>query len=125
MGFKRSTLVLEFADPEFDGLEVRCRRMSMGQALDIDELIGGKITRERISALVKMIADGVLSWNLLDDNDVPVPATVEGLMEQDPVFVLGLARAWLKTATDIPSPLESSSVGGDTSLVESIPMESL
>lgn len=126
MGFKRSTLVLEFADPEFDGLVVSAKRLSVGQALEMDRLaatMGDNSVHENVEQFIKYLADGIISWNLEDDDDNPIPHTYESLMQQDLPLIMAIGSAWRMTATSVPAPLAGDSESGDQSLAESLPME--
>lgn len=153
MGFKRTKIfVLEFDDPEFEGLEVRCRgasvagvlslidlgdlfsnkKVDIGQMKEIDNLfrtMGGcpngceREHRELIEAGLKHYENRIVSWNWEDDDGVPYPASFEGLKRIDLNDALTLVFAWLNAAVGTPDPLERNwSGGGDPEGVESIPM---
>ncbi len=130
MGYKRPTLKLVFADPEFEGLEVRARRLSIGAALrvagladmDTRELAAAE---EKLGELLKLIAESLISWNLEDDNGTPVPLTGEALAEQDLPFITALAGALATASAGVSRPLEPASNSGPSSEEVSLPMEPL
>jgi hypothetical protein len=69
----------------------------------------------------------LVSWNLTDDDDQPIPATAEGLRQVDTSLVTALKTAWLQSIVGVhdADPLPRSSPSGEPSPVESIPMEAL
>lgn len=146
-GFRRSKAVLlRFDDPEFEGLEVRVRRPSLGELLDIseqaDNVVGdvSDMDAEQIAqakSLLGEFARFLLSWNLEEEvidaagqpTDVydPVPATLDGLMSQDLGFVLSVFQMWMATMGSVPAPLDRPSPAGSPSAAPPIlpPVEPL
>jgi hypothetical protein len=119
MGYQRKVYRLVFDDPEMDGLEVRAKSVSLGamrKAADSDDEF----------LMMELFAKALVSWNLEDDGE-PVPATLEGLEDQDPEFVTAIITAWTGTISGVPdaSPLGGGSDSGRRSLEASIPMETL
>jgi hypothetical protein len=130
MGFKRGALILEWPeDSEFSGLEVRMKRLSIRQMVEVEKL--GDLRRNKdvdeaevmaaMSALLDAIGEGLLSWNYeaerkLDDGTMvvePVPATRESLDGLDLDMVLQLVRAWTKAAAGVPLASRPSSPTGE------------
>jgi hypothetical protein len=134
VGYKREARVynLVFEDPEFDGLEVRVRSMSIGKVREFLLLQRAK-TEDVEDALAstekvfEMFASCLLSWNLEDDAGFSVPANREGINSQDMDFVMEIISAWMGTITGVPdeTPLPETSTDGERFPVESIPMETL
>lgn len=131
-GYKRPPLLLTFTNPEFEGLEVRCRRPSVGDILDLAQLRG--ITsaaseadiQERVDALMTRLASLIVSWNLLDDNDEPVKITAESIAAQDFYLMIAITGALLDASgAGVRPPLPRPSDDGAPSLAASIPMETL
>ncbi|MCX4703860.1 hypothetical protein [Streptomyces sp. NBC_01373] len=122
MGYKGTprTVKIDFAQGhEHHGAEARVRRMSFGEWEAILEGDDDNAVAEFAKRLV--------SWNLEDDDDQPLPATPEGLRMVDTSLVTALKEAWLQSITGVHAadPLPQSSPSGGPSLVESIPMEAL
>lgn len=125
-----TTLVLDFDGTELDGLEVKVRSVSFGRLLEIMELVEafetGTTVRAQAAAMTQVIDHfaGVLkSWDAVDDDGVPVPATADNLRALDFRHVLILVKAWQEVMTSVPAPLGGSSPGGEPSAVELPPME--
>jgi hypothetical protein len=133
-GYKRPPKVykLKFADDdEFAGLEVRAKSVPLGKFLDLTKLVelqGGNIGPEELDQIREMFsgfADALVSWNLLDEQDQPVPATLDGLMTQDFDFVLPVIIAWMEAVAGVAAPLKTASSSGTTTLEASLPMAPL
>lgn len=108
MGFKRGALVLEWPeDSEFSGLEIRMRRLSIGQLLRVEELFDELKAKDSdnkalMTELLDIVGDGLLSWNYEDDDDTPVPAERASLDAIDADMILMWVRAWTKGAAAVP-----------------------
>lgn len=123
VGYKRPTLKLEFEAAEMDGLEVRCRRPSVGAYFDLldaaEKPIGDQNNRR---ALAEHVMPLIISWNLEDD-DGPVPPTVDGFLAQDTPFIRQVTQAIVDVNRQVPAPLVGRSPDGGQFPVDSIPME--
>lgn len=122
MGYKATprTVKIQFAEGhEHHGAEARARRMSLGEW---EAVIEG----DEDNALAEF-TQRLVSWNLTDDDDQPIPATAEGLRQVDTSLVTALKNAWLQSIVGVHTsdPLSQSSPSGAPSLVESVPMEAL
>ncbi|MFI2632633.1 hypothetical protein ACH5A2_19875 [Streptomyces collinus] len=122
MGYKGTprTVKIQFAEGhEHHGAEARARRMSLGEWEAI-------IESDEDNALAEFGAR-LVSWNLTDDDDQPIPATPEGMRQVDTSLVTALKTAWLQSIVGVHSadPLPQSSPSGEPSPVESIPTEAL
>lgn len=119
MGYQRPLLRLKFEDPEMAGLEVVCKRPSVGQIELFDK------TDRQLDEQLVVLQTCLISWNLEDEDGNPVPITIEGLKSQDQPFLAALIDAWTGQAVKVPGPLGRSLPSGEPSPVESIPMEAL
>jgi hypothetical protein len=129
----RTIYKLDFEGTDLEGLEVRMRAGRLGDMLDPSNAdIGLDIDPDNpsaedikaVRAKFEMIAEYLASWNLTEDG-VPVPATIEGLMDQEPAFVGRIFAAWQKAQVDVSGPLPSSSTSTSPPDLSSIPTESL
>lgn len=127
MGYKRKTKIYElhFEDAEFDGLVVLAKSMSVEGFLGMLDLTQRAEDPAAQKELFTTFAEQIVEWNLEDEADQPVPATVAGLLSQDFAFVMEIIGAWMKEISDVPVPLEPRSTSGSNALMASIPMESL
>lgn len=127
MGFQRKRKIykLDFSDTEYDGLEVKVSGLTTGEYLDI---IGLSVTEEDGSAetdgMLQMFARHLMYWNLEDDGE-PVPATYEGIKSNDLAMNLFIVNAWTNAIGDVPKSAGKESPNGESSLVASIPTETL
>lgn len=139
-GFKpRRTLYrLDFTDTELDGLEITARGSSMAELLEVMEAADGiedlKELDEKQDAakiagqfreMVAPFARKLHSWNVIDDDDNPVPASLDGLLTQELDFVVAVITAYGKAMTQAPPPLPASSPSGASSPEEAAAMAEL
>lgn len=138
MGYKREKKIykLTFADKdnEFEGLEVRCHSLTIGEMRRLLRLssLQGKLvddlTPEEVGAVDEvfvLFAKKLVSWNLEDEEGKPVPATLEGVESQDGDFINVIIEVWMTNVVGITGPLAQSSTDGMQSVAPSIPMEAL
>jgi hypothetical protein len=129
MGYKppKKTYKLKFENPDRDGLEVYTKPVSLGEQMHFAEL-SQRADNDDLAAfeeLLQMLAGNIESWNLEDDEDQPMPVSVESLKAQERNLVLEIIEGWFQAQTGVPAPLSGGSTSGDTSQVVSIPMETL
>lgn len=143
MGYKRGKVYrLVFADPEFEGLEVRAKSVPTGDFLKITELMSLKDSggftaddKDKLTDLFATFADALIDWNVEDDErdeqgnltgrDVPVPPTLEGLLTQDLDMVLEIIKAWMDAVATVPDAVGKGSVSGVSFPEASLPMDPL
>jgi len=140
MGFTRSTLLLKFDDSEFEGFEVRSKRLSIDALLSIASLRVVNL-RETEAAkatfldLAEAVGSVLTSWNLEEDeldedgeptgNKLPVPLNAASLAAQDYRMLFTIADGLMDASAGVSPPLSPPSSDGDTSVEASIPMETL
>lgn len=132
MGYKRARLYkLVFADPEFEGLEIRVKPSSIHTMLEAFRYqtlrsMSPQQAIEQLPQLCDLMASRIVDWNLEHpDSDEVMPVSGASLMEQDLAFVRAVLDAWLETVVQVPAPLDRRSSDGEPSLEQSIPMEPL
>lgn len=121
MGYKAAGTVykLVFDDPEFDGLVVRVRASTIGARLEYNALV----TDEEI---IEWFPQYLVDWNLIDENDQPVPPTADGIKGVDEVVFHAILNAWRNAKRVKPdAPLDRPSPAGDPSQEASMPMAPL
>lgn len=127
MGYKRAKKVynLVFADPDMEGLEVKARSMPLGDLMAMADTIDNidKATIGDVDGMLAKFAEVLVSWNLEDDDDMPVPTTLDGLKSQDQEFVFAVVVSYINAVTGVSAPLPQTSPGGEPSLAASIPMD--
>ena len=129
-GFKptRRLYKLDFDGTDLEGLEVTTRGASMGEIIammetaddlgdlaELDENADAGKVAAQMREMVSPFARKLVAWNLLDDDDAPVAASLDGLLTQDLDFVIRLITAYGTAMTQAPPPLPASSASGATS----------
>jgi hypothetical protein len=133
-GFKRKTYKLKWPEGhELHGLEVVTKGLSVEKTFELASLAAGlaaeNTTEEKVATANRLFAgfaSRLVSWNLEDDDDTPVPATLEGVQDQDMQFMIGLVTTWIDAVSSVDTPLPGGSANGQSAAPEaSLPTESL
>lgn len=109
-----------------DGLEVTMLPMSVGTALELQELQEKRPTakedRQDVLAIMQLVVDHTVSWNL-ERAGKPVPVSLEEVQKLRPARYQRIVRAWDLAGAGVSAPLDDGSTTGGSSLEVSIPME--
>ena len=131
MGYvHKRTYRLRFED-DLDGLVVRMRGLSVDGLLELTELAnqagpdGKGLDMSKVGRLFDAFADGLVEWNLEEEDGTAVPATREGVGQQEFGLVFKLVTEWMTAAAGVSAPLDTSSTSGASSVEASLPMELL
>ena len=121
-GFKRERkrYQLTFEDGELDGFEVTANGLTLDAFIDVSALASALATpegrtRENIEAQFVVLGGALVSWNLLDDDDNPVPCGYDGHKSQDVDFAMVIFRTWMKSMQTVPDELGKDSGSGEIS----------
>lgn len=127
MGFKPQSkpLHLTFSDPEFEGLEISMRRVTVGQYRHILKVREDVDEADAVDEMLTLFVSSVHSWNLEDDQGATLPHTVDALNDLDYAFVDAVVETWMSELGGNSTPLPESSPAGEQSPVASIPTETL
>jgi len=122
---KRKTYMLDFAETEWDGLQVRVRGLTTGEYLQIVALSGATSEGDKETELMlRMLASHIVSWNL-EDNGEPVGTSFEDIKDNDFQMNMAIVNAWVTALSSVPDDVAKKSTPGSDSLVASIPTEML
>ncbi|MEY9876649.1 hypothetical protein ABH931_006159 [Streptacidiphilus sp. MAP12-33] len=130
MGFvlQRKQFKLTFgAGTELDGASIVIGSFSIAEAETLDASTDDPSQINAVvDAKLQLVADRLVSWDL-EDEQGPIPTTLEGLKRLDFGVVLQIQQAWAAAASAVAAPLPSASSGGETPqpLEVSIPTETL
>lgn len=127
MGYKpkRKIYSLDFTGTDHEGLQVSIRGLNTGQYMDLFEAKAEAEAGGETNRLLTIMASRLVAWNVEGDDDMPVPATLDGIKTQDLDFNLAIVNAWTTAMAGVPAPLEQPSTSGESSLEASIPMDVL
>lgn len=130
MGFVPPTTVyrLQF-EGDYAGLEVRMRASKLRVIFDAQDLIGvdpeamNAEDVQRTMGLFQTVADHLASWNVTTEDGGKVPATLDGLLDQEMPMVMRIFEEWQKAMVNVPAPLSRRSGSGQPPDLSSLPME--
>lgn len=119
---RRTLYRLTFEDPDFDGLEVTCKGASIERLMEIAAL--GDLLEamdqenpdlQQLRTMFAPFAAVLVSWNVVDDDEQPVPATLDGLLAQEVDFASEIMTGYVRAMTQAPPPLPGASTSGASS----------
>lgn len=120
---KRTIYKLDFSETQYAGLEVTVRAGSIGDLLVLQEFADrDELTANEAKKMFAGFAALLISWNVVADDDKPVPATYEGVASQEADFIKAIITAFYANVAAAPPPLPGASNGGASPLEASIPM---
>ncbi len=108
--FRRFHLV--FTDLEMAGCEIMMRSLPVGRFLELARL-ADSVSADDAEAVLGIVAGGLISWNLEDDEDKPIPADIDGVKALDSSFFKILVTEWMRGMAAVdPTLLNGSSSSG-------------
>jgi hypothetical protein len=121
-GYKRErrTYIMEFTDPEYEGLEIKVRSIpirNLQHLMSLDPNAADvKVRAEAINQLMCAFAEALVSWNMTDENGEPLPTTLEYIESEDVDFIMTCIAQWMNAVSrvDDASPLDENSEPGQT-----------
>jgi hypothetical protein len=129
-GYKpqRRVYKLDFSETEHAGLEISARGTSVAgllQLMEIADKVEGleeldeKADKADIASALRELfapfAKILVAWNVVDDDDEPVPASLDGLLSQEIDFVGDVLKSYIQAMSQAPPPLPASSPSGGSS----------
>ena len=118
------TLDMGEIKPDYRGLIIRMKSISFGQVRKLIKATEGA-EDENFDDILAAITSGLVSWNLEDEDGIPIPATEEGLNDQDFPFVLDIVQGWLDQMTSVGDDLGKGSPSGPQFPGRPVTMEAL
>ncbi len=127
MGYKRKrkTYKLDFSGTEYEGLEATLTGLTTGEYLEFVSLSSSGEDENETEKMLKFFARHLVSWNLEDEDDQPVPPTYEGVTSNDLTMSMFILYAWTDALVNVSEKTEKKSSAGEQLLTDSIPTETL
>ena len=110
MGFREpdSTITIRFEPGHrYHGLEASCRSTSIEEYAT---MFGWHGQSESDGETIKRFYKALVSWNLTDHNDQPIP--VSDAPNRDQKLMRELSKEWVKGLVEVPAPLPEPSNSG-------------
>jgi len=128
MGHKRQRKTLDLRFEDEPGLEILARSVSLGKFLGLmqmaDRWASGSLTEAEVTEVAGWFAERIISWNIVDDDDHPVPVTAQYLIDEDIDWVIKVVACWVAGIVQVlKGPLERlgfdpSAMGGLSGLMK-------
>lgn len=137
--FDPKTYLLKFGpNDEFSGLEITVKSISIKQFFTLMKLsgdvasVGADKSMENadnvakavgsVDAMVSAFSDALISWNLVDGDERPIPCSRETVDQLPSDMVLRLANKWIEVVGGMSQDLGKGSDSGATYPEVPIPM---
>lgn len=125
MGYRKIPTIYTLNEFEkYPGLEVRFKGLKLGRMRKFISMSEDEAANN-VDEILGLVVEGLVSWNLEDENGIPVPTTMEGIDDQELDFVLEIFNAWADKMMGISDDLGKGSTSGVTSPVPLPTMEAL
>lgn len=115
MGYRKVPIIytLEF-EGEYEGLVVRMKSMKIGEMRKIVRLLESDDdnTGPVLDQMVEQVAKGLVSWNLEDEDGVPVEPSAEALDDLDFELMQNILNEWMSKVSGPSEELGKDSSGG-------------
>jgi len=112
---KKKTYRLKF--PHYEGLEIQMKGLTIreltGSLLHLAEVKKEDAKEEDFTELLDLFASKLIDWNMVDEDNKPIPATREAMDDEEFDFILEIIYAWLDAVIGVDSPLKQTSSVGD------------
>lgn len=127
MGYRKVPTIYTVTDVKgLEGAVIRLRSVKVGKlrkllaALESDDEFS-----ESMAPIVQAVSDGLVSWDLEDENGVPIPTTVEGVEELELADLMHIVGAWTNLMTGVDDDLGKDSQSGGQFPGQPVTMEAL
>lgn len=131
MGYRKiPTIYTLDALPEEEGLVVRMKSIRIGKLRKLmrtvsEAEVSDGADEAMLDEMFSLLAEGLISWNLEDENGIPIPADMSGIDQQELPFTLKILKAWLDNMTGPDEELGKGSPSGEKFPGRPLTMEAL
>jgi len=121
MGYRKVPTIYTLDDINGeDGLIVRMKGIRVGK---LRRLISND-SDDNVGEVLDLLLEGLVSWNLEDENG-PVPMTLEGLESQELPMITAIVDSWTDKVTGVSDELGKDSPAGEKFPGQPLTMEAL
>lgn len=109
-----------------EGLIVRLKAIKIGKMRKLMQLTSSDDTaNEGLAQILDLLQEALVSWNLEDEQGQPVPATPEGVEDQESELILRIVETWMDQMTGVTPELGKDSSSGASFPGRPLTMEAL
>lgn len=111
MGYRKTPTIYTLTNvKDEDGLVVRMKAIRVGRLRKLMAVLSDD--EAQLDEMFSLLLEGLVSWNLEDEDGVPVPTTMEGLEQQEIPLILNILTEWLENMTGPDQELGKGSPSG-------------
>lgn len=128
MGYKRTPTIFTLTNVDGnEGLIIRMKSLKIGKLRRLIAIIesDNEDLTKFLDEVFELLTDGLVSWNLEEEDGEPVPADREGVESLEMQLILGLLGDWIDKMTGAGADLGKDSKSGELFPGEPVTMEAL
>lgn len=128
MGYRKIPTIYTLKSfDDYPGLEVRMAGLKLGKVRKLVSIMedDDEKTNTVVEEMARLVVEGLVSWNLEEEDGSPSPATEAGVEDLELPMLLTIVSEWLDQMTGVDDDLGKGSSSGVISPVALPTMESL
>lgn len=127
MGYRKVPVIYTLDVDKYEGLTVRMKGVSIGRMRRMVHLVDSddESTLTFVDEMIDLIAYGLVSWTLEEEDGTPVEPCRAEVEELDFETLTAILQAWLNRITGVDDDLGKGSPDGEKSPVQLPTMELL
>lgn len=128
MGYKKVPTIYTLEDVDGEkGLIIRMKSLRIGKLRRLVQIIeaDNEDLSKFLGEIFDLIGEGLVSWNLEEENGAPVPADRAGVEELEMGLIMGLLSEWIDVMTGAGEELGKDLPSGGPFPGQPVTMEAL
>lgn len=127
MGYRKKSTVHTLEFKQYEGLVVRMKGLKIGKMRRVLRALGddNKDTGALVDEMATFVVEGLVSWNLEDENGTPLPADREQVEDLEFDMLTEILSTWLERLTGPDDDLGKGSSSGEKFPGRPLTMEAL
>lgn len=113
-------------DGDLEGLHVKVKSIKFGKVRQLMALLDeDDKDLEAMEEVSRLLADSIVAWDFLDENDRPIEPSLEAINELEFAEVMAIVNKWLDEITGPSDELGKGSNSGESFPGRPVTMEAL
>jgi len=129
VGYRKAPTIYTLTDfPDDEGLVVRMKAVRLGKVRRLLALTSGGSDSDdglMVDEVVRLLTEGMVSWNLEDEQGNPIEPNEEGIDGLELELALTIVNAWLDQMVGVQPDLGKDSSSGERFPGQPVTMEAL
>lgn len=127
MGYRKVPTIHTLEFKQYDGLVVRMKGLKIGKMRKVLAILDDEDRPIAVlmDEMVKIVTEGLVSWNLQDEHGTDLPTTAEQIEDLEFEMLTDILQAWLGKMTGPDEELGKGSLSGGSFPGQPLTMEAL